>query len=123
MDVKLPGRGNSLFYGGRPVHLIITMMKWIQTSWLAIKHYLSVVSLAEKSVMQQDFVDKSLYRGTSLIRKQVPVSAYVGSSKNLKDLKERPPPLDRVGSFSNPVLERARRMCSSAVQGPIEKLN
>ena len=31
------GKGNSNSHGARPVHLIITMMKWIRTSRLSIK--------------------------------------------------------------------------------------
>ena len=34
VDVRLPGRGNSNFHGARPVHLIITMIKWILASRL-----------------------------------------------------------------------------------------
>jgi len=37
VDVRLPGKGNSNSYGARPVHLIITMIKWIRTSRLSIK--------------------------------------------------------------------------------------
>ena len=40
MDVRLPGNGNSNAHGARPVHLIITMIKWIQTSRLSIKNSL-----------------------------------------------------------------------------------
>ena len=32
VDVRLPGKGNSNPHGARPVHLIITMIKWIRTS-------------------------------------------------------------------------------------------
>jgi len=32
VDVRLPGKGNSNSHGARPVHLIITMSKWIRTS-------------------------------------------------------------------------------------------
>jgi len=35
-DVRLPGKGNSTAYGARPVHLIITMIKWIRTSRLSM---------------------------------------------------------------------------------------
>jgi len=42
VDVRLPGNGNSDSHGARPVHLIITMMKWIRTSRLSIKNSLSV---------------------------------------------------------------------------------
>ena len=30
-DVRLPGKGNLDSHGARPVHLIITMIKWIRT--------------------------------------------------------------------------------------------
>ena len=38
---RLPGKGNSNSHGARPVHLIITVIKWIQTSRLSIKNSLS----------------------------------------------------------------------------------
>ena len=38
VDVRLPGKGNSNSHGARPVHLIITMIKWIRTSRLSIKN-------------------------------------------------------------------------------------
>jgi len=44
VDVRLPGKGNSNSHGPRPVHLIITMMKWIRTSRLSIKNSLSQAS-------------------------------------------------------------------------------
>ena len=31
VDVRLPGKGDSNSHGARPVHLIITMIKWIRT--------------------------------------------------------------------------------------------
>ena len=34
VDVRLPGKGDSTPHGARPVHLIITMIKWIQDSRL-----------------------------------------------------------------------------------------
>ena len=43
VDVRLPGKGNSDFHGARPVHLIITMIKWIRTSRLSIKNSLSLI--------------------------------------------------------------------------------
>ena len=39
--VILPGKGNSNSHGARPVHLIITMIKWTRTSRLSIKKSLS----------------------------------------------------------------------------------
>jgi len=44
VDVRLPGKGNSNSHGARPVHLIITMIKWIQTSRLSIKNSLSLLA-------------------------------------------------------------------------------
>jgi len=41
VDVRLPGKGNSKSHDARPVHLVITMIKWIQTSRLSIKNSLS----------------------------------------------------------------------------------
>ena len=32
VDVRLPGKENSNSHGARPIHLIITMIKWIRTS-------------------------------------------------------------------------------------------
>ena len=42
VDVRLPRKGNSNSHGARPVHLIITMLKWIRTSRLSIKNSLSL---------------------------------------------------------------------------------
>ena len=42
VDVRLPGKGNSNSHGARPVHLIITMIKWIRTSRLSIKNSLAL---------------------------------------------------------------------------------
>ena len=41
VDVRLPGKGNSNSHGARPVHQIITMIKWIRTSRLSIQNSLS----------------------------------------------------------------------------------
>jgi len=41
VDVRLPGQGNSNPHGARPVHLIITMIKWIRASRLSMKISLS----------------------------------------------------------------------------------
>ena len=40
VDVRLPGKRNSTSHGARPVHLIITMIKWIRTSRLSINNSL-----------------------------------------------------------------------------------
>ena len=42
VDFHPPGKGNSNSDGARPVHQIITMIKWIRTSRLSIKNYLSL---------------------------------------------------------------------------------
>ena len=42
VDVRLPGKWNSKSHGKRPVHLIITMTKWILTRSLSIKNFLSL---------------------------------------------------------------------------------
>ena len=42
VDVRLPGKGNSNTHNARPVHLIITMIKWIRTSKWSMKKSLSV---------------------------------------------------------------------------------
>ena len=41
VDVRLPGKGDSNSHGARPVHLIISMIKWIRASRLSIKNFLS----------------------------------------------------------------------------------
>ena len=38
VDARLPGKGNSNSYGARPVHQIISMIKWIRTIRLSIKY-------------------------------------------------------------------------------------
>ena len=40
-DIRLPVRRNSNSHGARPVHQIISMMRWIRTSMLSIKNSLS----------------------------------------------------------------------------------
>jgi len=42
VGVRLPGKWNSNSHGARPVHLIITTIKWIRTSRLSIKNSLSL---------------------------------------------------------------------------------
>jgi len=41
VDIRLPGKGNSNSHGARPVHRIITMIKWFRNSRLSIKNSLS----------------------------------------------------------------------------------
>ena len=49
VDVRLPGKRDSNSHGARPVHLIITMIKWIRTSRLSIKNSLSASQTIGKS--------------------------------------------------------------------------
>jgi len=39
VDVRLPGKGNSNSHGARPVHQIISMIKWIRTRRLSKKNF------------------------------------------------------------------------------------
>ena len=41
VDIRLPGKGFPNFHDAGPVHLIITMIKWIQTNRLSIKNFFS----------------------------------------------------------------------------------
>ena len=45
VDARLPGKENSNSYGARPVHLMITAIKWIRTSRLSMKKSLSLLPL------------------------------------------------------------------------------
>jgi hypothetical protein len=47
VDIRLPGNGNSTSHGARPVFEIISMIKWIRTSRLSIKKYLSQVMVMD----------------------------------------------------------------------------
>ena len=42
VDIRLPGNGISNAHGARPVHQIISMIKWIRTSRSSIKNSLSL---------------------------------------------------------------------------------
>ena len=44
VDIRLPGKGNSNSHGARPVHLIISMVKWLRTSRLSIKNSFSAIA-------------------------------------------------------------------------------
>ena len=47
--MRLPGKGNSKSHGARPVHLVITMIKWMRASRLSIKNCLSQVASQTKN--------------------------------------------------------------------------
>ena len=51
VDVRLHGKENSNSHGARPVHLIISMIKWIRTNRLSIKNSLSVLSEALEGLL------------------------------------------------------------------------
>ena len=51
VDIRLPGRGNSNAHGARPVHQIISMVKWIRTSRLSIKNSDCVMNPGRVDVM------------------------------------------------------------------------
>jgi hypothetical protein len=40
-EIRLPGKGNSNSHGAKPVHQIISMIKWIRTSGFSIKKSLT----------------------------------------------------------------------------------
>ena len=44
--IRLPGNGNSNSHGARPVHLIITTIKWIQSGRLSKQNSLSLKARA-----------------------------------------------------------------------------
>ena len=46
-DARLPGKGDSNSHGSRPVHLIITMIKWIWTSMMPIRKSLTMSLLTD----------------------------------------------------------------------------
>jgi len=47
VDVRLHGKGNSNSQGARPVHLIITMIKWIRTIRLSLQNSLASAGASE----------------------------------------------------------------------------
>ena len=48
-DIRLPRNGISNSHGARPVHQIVSMIKWIRTSGLSIKHSLSLPTMSSVS--------------------------------------------------------------------------
>ena len=48
VDIRLPGKVNSNSHGARPVHPIITMIKWIRTSRLSMKNSLCIELVMEQ---------------------------------------------------------------------------
>jgi len=78
-DVRLPGNGNSNSHGARPVHLIITMIKWIRTSRLSIRVPEGALRRGGAGGQRRhvpDGVGCWVYRGTSLIRNRNPLRPY-----------------------------------------------
>jgi len=48
VDVRLPGKRNSNSHGARPVHLIITIIKWIRTSRFSKNLSLRLLSTCDR---------------------------------------------------------------------------
>ena len=53
----LPGKWNLKSHGARPVHLIITIIKWVRTSRLAITNPLSLPSLFDGRMLTRGTLD------------------------------------------------------------------
>jgi hypothetical protein len=51
VDIKLLEKGNSNSHGARPVHQIMSVIKWLRTSRLSIKNFISVSGVGH--LMQQ----------------------------------------------------------------------
>ena len=54
------GKGNSNSRGERPVHLIISMIKWIRTSRLSIRNSLPPNATADETPQDQSISPRSL---------------------------------------------------------------
>ena len=74
-DVRLPGKGNSKSHGARPVHLIITKMKWIRTSRLSIKSSLYV--FCQSRPLYIFLVNNSLYRTLNVAITEIPLYIFI----------------------------------------------
>ena len=65
VDVRLPEKGNSNSRGARPVHLIITMIKWNRTSRLPITNSLSCTcgraAAGELQILNTEPTPRTLY--------------------------------------------------------------
>ena len=73
VDVRLPAKGNPNSHGARPVHLIITMTKWIRTSGLSIKNSLSD---APRQGLDLRVVEKTLWESADpFVRIVVPTGS------------------------------------------------
>jgi len=81
VDVRLPGKENYNSHGARPVHLIITMIKWIRTSRLSMKNSLS--DLAQRD--QPPVVEHLLSLSASGYRVQGSGYRVQGSGLRVKD--------------------------------------
>ena len=57
LDVRLPENGNSNLHGARPVHQIMTMIKWIRTSRLSMKNSLSLCRLHTIQILRSCLIE------------------------------------------------------------------
>ena len=72
VDVRLPGKGNSNSHDARPVHQIISMIKWIWTCRLSIK-----ISLSSQRGRESGWTDSlGGYSGTWLMMKRLPLGPH-----------------------------------------------
>ena len=66
VDVRLPGKGNSNSYGARPVHLIMALIKLIQTSSLSMKIFFcraeGILAAPERALDAEDGFEVFLER-------------------------------------------------------------
>ena len=53
-DIRLPGKGDSNSHDARPVHLIVSMLKWIRTSRSSIKNPLFLADAPPSSDLGTD---------------------------------------------------------------------
>ena len=84
VDVRLPAKGNSISHDARPVHQIITMMKWIRTSRSSIKEP-SLQYAWNASIIDSGLVgSKDFYPGGGTTRaedaKRTPTQSHISPS-------------------------------------------
>ena len=60
--IRLPGKGISNSHGARPVHLIITTIKWIQGGRLSIQNSLSEGSCEGRQVRRGELLETPAQR-------------------------------------------------------------
>ena len=90
VDVRLPGKGNSNSHGARPVHQIMSTIKWIGTSKLSIKESLPPLQGAHAQLaafFAEDaakFKPEELYSQLLSFLSQLDKAALVGTPQRTK---------------------------------------